>query len=176
MQDNALMNITNPDGNAQVAQAMHDYVVQRERELTEEFNAISAKITPFTFAETKNDWTRLKKIDGELKSIAEKLEARALEYAKADTLLFQVNATRKNLAALYKENWAKYTELRDADKPKAKPREYLLEVYMTDDEFVKTLKGLAKSGAKYRYVEVGSSDDQPSVDRIFEVIESHNAK
>ncbi len=172
---NELIHIENPNGNAQVAQAMHDAVVVREREIKAEYEKIAEKLTPFSFNETKEDWTRLKKMDDELKALIERTEASALSYAKADALLAQLAATRKNLAALYKENWAKFTALRDADKPAAPKREFLLEVYMTDADFMKIVKSLDKSGAKYRWVEVRAKDSQPKVDAMFANIQDSNA-
>ena len=173
---NELIHIENPNGNAQVAQAMHDAVVVREREIKAEYEKIAEKLTPFSFNETKEDWTRLKKMDDELKALIERTEASALSYAKADALLAQLAATRKNLAALYKENWAKFTALCDADKPAAPKREFLLEVYMTDADFMKIVKSLDKTGAKYRWVEVRAKDSQPKVDAMFANIQGANAE
>jgi len=125
---NELIKIESPDGRADIAQAAHDMVVMRERELVAEFAAIAEKLTPSQFGETKAEWTRLKKMDAELKELVDRVERDAIRYAKADALLFQLKATRKNLKAVYDANWAKFVELRDADKPEEPTHTYFYAV------------------------------------------------
>jgi len=169
---NELIEVKNPDGNALVAQLAHNMVVERERELKSEFAKIAEKLTPESFGETKAEWTRLKKMDGELKAIIERVEADALKYAKADALLFQLKATRKNLKAVYDESWAKFVELRDADKPEEPTHTYFYAVTCPDTTHVGIQKAIAKVGAKFDVVSPQKDAEWRTAAKLFNVKES----
>jgi len=171
MKTNELIEIKNPDGNATVAQLAHNMVVERERELKAEFAAIAEKLTPESFGETKAEWTRLKKMDGELKDIIDRVEADALKYAKADALLFQLRATRKNLKAVYDASWAKFVELRDADKPDEPTHTYFYAVTCTDAEHGAVQKAMAKVGAKFDVVSPQKDAEWRTAAKLFGVKE-----
>ena len=164
-----LITITPPNGNAEIGREMYALVLRRERELKAEFAAVAEKLTPERFAETKAEWTRLKKIDGELKNIIDALERGAIQYAACDALLVQLNATRKSLKAVYDESWEKFVALRDADKPEPPKHTYLVRMTCTDAVLAKVLKAAQKEGAAEFVWCVPQSDKAvKAAQRIFE--------
>lgn len=166
-----IITITPPDGNAEIGREMYALVLRRERELKAEFAAIAEKLTPEHYAETKGEWTRLKKIDGELKDIIDGVERGAVKYAACDALLVQLNATRKNLKAVYAENWEKFCELRDADKPAPELLEYVAEFRMTQADFDRLATKWEREGLRFRARRV-KDNESAKIGKIFETEEA----
>lgn len=162
-QDTSIMAITPPNGDAAIAQNMHKYVLERGRELSAEFDEIAARLTPDNFANTKDDWTRLKKIDAELKNVISKVERDAIEYAACNALLVQLAATRKLLKERYESGWAKFCELRDKDKPPTPTHTYVIQVEVTDAGLKSIATACGKVSDKFRFA-------APQSDRAFNAI------
>jgi len=146
--ETSIIKLEQPNGNEATAVEMYGLILSREQELKAEYAAITAKLDTDAWAETKGEWARLNRIDDELKHMVKATEQAAFKYAKAEAVLVQLKATRKNLAAIHDAAWEKFCALRDADKPVEPPSTFIIELTARGKDFESIIGAIVKKVGK----------------------------